>query len=103
MRHMVTFTVAFRRIRTAAGLPPPFGHPPHKCGGQEGAVLTFGDFRIASAYQEIAAAYGLALTEVVGGWFVCADTAFRSAENLAMMGKFSEMYRTSAIIEDPLG
>ena len=23
-----------RRIRTAAGLPPPFGHPPHKCGGQ---------------------------------------------------------------------
>ena len=46
---------------------------------------------------------GLAMTVVDGGWFVCADTAFRSAENLAMMGKFSEMYRTSAIIEDPLG
>ena len=23
-----------RQIRSAAGLPPPFGHPPHKCGGQ---------------------------------------------------------------------
>ena len=46
-------------------------------------MLTFGDFRIASAYQEIAAAYGLAMTEVVGGWFVCADTAFRSADGTA--------------------
>ena len=83
MRYKVASTATLRRIRSAAGLPPPFGHPPHKCGGQEGAVLTFGDFRIASAYQEISAAYGLAMTEVVGGWFVCADTAFRSADGTA--------------------
>ena len=47
MRHMVTSTVAFRRIRIAAGLPPPFGHPPHKCGGQgDGAYL----WRICSRF-----------------------------------------------------
>ena len=34
MRYRVASTETLRRIRTAAGLPPPFGHPPHKCGGQ---------------------------------------------------------------------
>ena len=37
MRYMVTFTVTFWRIRTAAGLPPPFGHPPLiNAGGKRG-------------------------------------------------------------------
>ena len=40
MRYKVVSTETLRRIRTAAGLPPPFGHPPHKCGGQgDGAYL----------------------------------------------------------------
>ena len=34
MRYRVASIATLRRIRTAAGLPPPFGHPPHKCGGQ---------------------------------------------------------------------
>ena len=65
---MVTSTVTFRRIRTAAGLPPrPSGTPLINAGGK-GTVLIFGAFRIASAYQEIATACGLAMTVVNDGW-----------------------------------
>ena len=66
MRYKVTSTETLRRIRTAAGLPPPFGHPPHKCGGQ-GIVLILGAFLVGSAYLEIATR-PLTMTVVDGGW-----------------------------------
>ena len=68
MRYMVTFTVTFRRIRTAAGLPPPFGHPPHKCGGQgDGAYLWRFPYRFCVS-GDCHAALRLAMTVMVEGW-----------------------------------
>ena len=48
--------------------PRPSGTPLINAGGK-GIVLAFGSQLVATEYQEIAAACGLAMTVVVGGWF----------------------------------
>ena len=68
MRYRVSTIATLRRIRTAAGLPPPFGHPPHKCGGQGycACLWCFGHRMIVPGNCHVALL--LAMTVVVGGW-----------------------------------